>query len=147
MLQSRSVIMVAVSKHFFMQACYPDRRERDEQDWRVVEVVTDIARGLGCSPAQVGLAWVMRQPAVATTIVGVTAVEQLKLNLAASEIGLDADALQVLDTATGDHSDSLTGSAQTLRHNRRGTGRRRLPPPARLLTRRVGEVGLVHQAA
>ncbi len=100
MLQSRSVIMVAVSKHFFMQACYPDRRERDEQDWRVVEVVTDIARGLGCSPAQVGLAWVMRQPAVATTIVGVTAVEQLKLNLAASEIGLDADALQVLDTAS-----------------------------------------------
>ena len=82
----------------FMPACYPDRRERDEPDWRVVEVVTDIARGLGCSPAQVGLAWVMRQPAVATTIVGVTTVEQLKVNLAASEIGLDADALQVLDT-------------------------------------------------
>jgi aryl-alcohol dehydrogenase-like predicted oxidoreductase len=113
--------MVAVSRHFFMPACCPDRRERDEQDWRVVEVVTDIARGLGCSPAQVGLAWVMRQPAVATTIVGATTVEQLKVNLAASEIGLDADALQVLDTASRDHSDSLTGSAQTLHHNRRVT--------------------------
>jgi len=42
----------------------------------------------------------MRQPAVATTIVGATTVEQLKVNLAASEIGLDAAALQVLDTAS-----------------------------------------------
>lgn len=72
-LQSRSVIIVAVSRNFFTPACYPDRRERDEQDWRVAEVVTDIARGLGCSPAQVGLTWVVRQPTVATTIIiGVT---------------------------------------------------------------------------
>ena len=128
-----------------MPACYPDRRERDEPDWRVVEVVTDIARGLGCSPAQVGLAWVMRQPAVATTIVGVTTVEQLKVNLAASEIGLDADALQVLDTASRDHSDSLTGSAQILRQPARNRSPAIAslpglidedPPPARLLTRR-----------
>jgi hypothetical protein len=142
----------------FMPACYPGRRERDEQDWRVVEVVTDIAPGLGCSPAQVGLARVMRQPAVATTtIVGVTTVEQLKVNLAAGEIASMPTRCRCLIPPAGDHSDSLTGSAQTLRRNRRGTGRRRLPP-SRVLSMRirlrqgfspggVGEVGLVHQAA
>jgi diketogulonate reductase-like aldo/keto reductase len=124
-----------------MPACYPDRRERDEQDWRVVEVVTDIAPGLGCSPAQVGLARVMRQPAVAATT-----VEQLKLNLAASEIGLDAAALQALDTASRrplgfPYRLSSDSSPQPAR-NRSPTIASlpslidEDPPPARLLTRR-----------
>ena len=87
----------------------------------------------------------MRQPAVATTIVGVTAVEQLKLNLAASEIGLDADALPVLDTASRrplgfPYRLSSDSSPQPAR-NRSPTIASlpslidEDPPPARLLTR------------
>ena len=99
----------------------------------------------------------MRQPAVATTIVGATTVEQLKVNLAASELGLDADALQVLDTASRrrlgfPYRLSSDSSPQPAR-NRSPTIASSRVLSMRIRLRQgfspggVGEVGLVHQAA
>lgn len=42
----------------------------------------------------------MRQPAVATTIIGATSVAQLETNLAATAIELDHEALFALDIAS-----------------------------------------------
>lgn len=48
-----------------------------------VRALNEIARGRGQSLAQLALAWILRQRAVATAIVGASSVEQLQGNLAA----------------------------------------------------------------
>jgi aryl-alcohol dehydrogenase-like predicted oxidoreductase len=60
---------------------------RDE-DQVITERVHEIARRRGLSPAQVALAWVMRNPAVASPIVGVTKPAQLADALAAVDVEL-----------------------------------------------------------
>jgi aryl-alcohol dehydrogenase-like predicted oxidoreductase len=58
-----------------------------------------IAKRLGSSPAQVALAWCLRDPRVHSAIVGATTTAQLEENLAAADLQLDVDVLAELDAA------------------------------------------------
>ncbi|HZQ98085.1 MAG TPA: aldo/keto reductase [Chloroflexota bacterium] len=51
-----------------------------------------VARELGATAGQAAIAWVLRQPAVASVIVGASSVAQLDQNLTALDLRLDAEA-------------------------------------------------------
>jgi aryl-alcohol dehydrogenase-like predicted oxidoreductase len=67
-----------------------------------VERLRPIADGVGLSLAQLALAWVLREPNVASAIVGASRPEQVEGNAAASGIELDAAMLAAIDEALGD---------------------------------------------
>jgi 1-deoxyxylulose-5-phosphate synthase len=58
-----------------------------------------IADGLGISMAQLALAWVLREPNVASAIIGASRPEQVEENAAASGVELDAPTLAAIDAA------------------------------------------------
>lgn len=64
-----------------------------------VQRLRPIADGLGVSVAQLALAWVLREPNVASAIVGATRPEQVEQNAAASGIELDDATLRAIDEA------------------------------------------------
>ena len=61
-----------------------------------------VADGAGLTLAQLALAWVLRQPNVASAIVGASRPEQVRANASASGITLSADTLAAIDEAIGD---------------------------------------------
>ncbi|MBL8957613.1 MAG: aldo/keto reductase [Myxococcaceae bacterium] len=61
-----------------------------ERNWKIVDALVAVSRELGRPPAQVALNWVTRQPAVASTLVGATKLEQLDDNLKALDFELPA---------------------------------------------------------
>jgi 1-deoxyxylulose-5-phosphate synthase len=63
---------------------------RDE-DRAVVEKVLAVAERRGVAPAQVGLAWLLAQPAVTSPIVGITDPQHLADALAAADLELTSD--------------------------------------------------------
>ena len=74
-------------------------------DDRVLEAAQrlgPIAEGAGLSMAQLALAWVLRQPNVASAIVGASRPEQVHANASASGVTLDAETLAAIDAALGD---------------------------------------------
>jgi aryl-alcohol dehydrogenase-like predicted oxidoreductase len=73
---------------------------RDERNWRIVDVLIDVARQLGKPPAQVALNWVATQPGVTSTIIGATKLVQLEDNLRATEFGIPAELRRRLDEAS-----------------------------------------------
>ncbi|MEU3540232.1 aldo/keto reductase [Streptomyces paromomycinus] len=73
-------------------------------DQAVVERVQEIAGKRGLSPAQVALAWVMRNPAVTSPIVGVTKPAQPADAVAAVDVELDADEAAYLEAPYQPHA-------------------------------------------
>jgi len=72
---------------------------------RVLEAVQrllPIAEQAGLTMPQLALAWVLRQPNVASAIVGASRPEQVHANASASGITLSADTLAAIDEALGD---------------------------------------------
>jgi aryl-alcohol dehydrogenase-like predicted oxidoreductase len=67
-----------------------------------VQRLVPIAEGAGLTMAQMALAWVLRQPNVASAIVGASRPEQVHANVSASGIVLSADTLAAIDEALGD---------------------------------------------
>jgi aryl-alcohol dehydrogenase (NADP+) len=63
----------------------------DDQDFAIVDRVVDVAKARGVAPAQVALAWVLRQPGVTAPIVGASKLAQLDQAVAALEIELSDD--------------------------------------------------------
>ena len=51
----------------------------------IVKQLTEVARDLGITPAQLSIAWILRRKEVSTVITGSTSLEQLDENLGASE--------------------------------------------------------------
>ncbi len=76
-------------------------RFRDEAVLEAVERLRPIAAGLGLSMAQLALAWVLREPNVASAIVGASRPEQLDDNVAASGVVLDEQTLAAIEEALG----------------------------------------------
>lgn len=77
----------------FMEAfLQPEMLER-------VETLRPLARDLGLSMAQLGLAWCLRQPGVASVIAGATRVSQIEDNVGASGVALPDEVLQRIDEA------------------------------------------------
>jgi aryl-alcohol dehydrogenase-like predicted oxidoreductase len=66
-----------------------------------VQRLQPIADRLGIGMAQLALAWVLREPNVASAIVGASRPEQVRENAAASGIELDAETLAEIDAAVG----------------------------------------------
>jgi aryl-alcohol dehydrogenase-like predicted oxidoreductase len=57
-----------------------------ERNWRIVDVLLEVAKELNRTPAEVALNWVATQPGVSSTIIGATKMSQLEKNLAAIEL-------------------------------------------------------------
>jgi aryl-alcohol dehydrogenase-like predicted oxidoreductase len=77
-------------------------RFRDDDVLKAVQRLLPIADGLGITPAQLALAWVLREPNVAAAIIGATKPEQVDDNAAASGIELDEATLAQIDQAVAD---------------------------------------------
>jgi aryl-alcohol dehydrogenase-like predicted oxidoreductase len=77
---------------------YWDRRAT-ERNWRVLDVVGEIAAATGKSYSQIALNWLLRQPAVTAPILGVRTMEQLEDNLGAAGWELDEDQVRRLSEA------------------------------------------------
>ena len=72
----------------------------NDRNWAILDEVTAVAADLGVSPAQVALAWVAGRPGVDSTLIGASRPEQLRDNLAALAVELDADTQARLDKAS-----------------------------------------------
>jgi aryl-alcohol dehydrogenase-like predicted oxidoreductase len=89
--------------NFFMDSYDDTLLERVQQ-------LQPIADELGITLAQLALAWVLREPNVASAIVGASRPQQVEDNAAASGIELSEDVLRRIDETLGD-SVSYEGSA------------------------------------
>jgi aryl-alcohol dehydrogenase-like predicted oxidoreductase len=74
---------------------------RDDDVLEAVQRLVPIADGLGITMGQLALAWVLREPNVASAIVGASRPEQVRENAGASGIELDAGTLAEIDAALG----------------------------------------------
>ncbi len=75
----------------------------DKRRLAAVDALAPIAKELGCSLAQLAIAWCTKNPHVSTVILGASRVEQLVENLGALVVAekLTPDVLQRIDVATG----------------------------------------------
>src|SRR3954471_7721295 len=96
-----------------------DRRSTVQRTWDVIDAVESVASARGVSMAQVALAWLVDRPMVSSVILGARTVEQLRDNLGAAHLHLDADELARLDAASdpapADYPYGGPGSAQRSR--------------------------------
>ena len=71
-----------------------------EKGYQVVDKLKAIAHGLGATPAQVALAWLLTRRAVCSVLVGANKMEQLEDNLGAVKLHLTEQDLRELDEIT-----------------------------------------------
>ena len=72
-------------------------------------VVREVADGVGVTPAQIGLAWLLAHSPKALLIAGTRSIAHLEQNVAAGEITLATDALARLDAVGGTPGKGLSG--------------------------------------
>ncbi|RVT89898.1 aldo/keto reductase [Sphingomonas crocodyli] len=75
----------------------PDSIGRDRL-FDAIDVLRPIADRLGASPAQVALAWVLQRPAITSVLFGSRNPDQVRDNVAASDLVLSAEDVAALDT-------------------------------------------------
>ena len=68
-----------------------------ERTWKILDVMTPIAKAHECSPARISLAWLLAKPVVTSVIIGANRLDQLHDNLAAAEMELTPDEMTRLD--------------------------------------------------
>jgi len=68
-----------------------------EQSFKVLDVLTTVAREAGTTVARTALAWVAQRPAIASTIIGARTMDQLEDNLGALEVKLTAEQVKALN--------------------------------------------------
>ena len=68
-----------------------------DADFDVVERVVEVARARGVSPAQVALAWLLRQPGVTAPIIGASKLAHLEQAVAALDLQLSDDECRRLE--------------------------------------------------
>ncbi len=66
----------------------------------LIEVLRTVARKHDSQPAQIAIAWLLKQQVVSTVIVGAKRVEQLQQNIRATEIDLDEQDMRDLDAVS-----------------------------------------------
>jgi aryl-alcohol dehydrogenase-like predicted oxidoreductase len=72
---------------------------RDDHVLEAVQRLRPVADGAGLSMAQLALAWVLRQPDVASAIIGATRPAQVDDNAAAAGVTLSDDVVRAIDEA------------------------------------------------
>ncbi len=75
-----------------------------DADYDVAERVVEVAASKGVSPAQIALAWLLRQPGVTAPIVGATKIEQLDQAVAALDVTLSDEEARRLEEPYVPHS-------------------------------------------
>ena len=71
-----------------------------ERNWKIVDALKDVAKAAGQSPARIALAWVMGRPGIASTLMGVSRVEQVADNIAALGVALSPEHRAALDAVS-----------------------------------------------
>jgi aryl-alcohol dehydrogenase-like predicted oxidoreductase len=72
----------------------------DARGRRILAALDAVAARLAATPAQISLAWLLARPGVTAPIVSATSLVQLDELIAATRLGLDAEAMQALDHAS-----------------------------------------------
>ncbi|WP_242138340.1 aldo/keto reductase [Sphingomonas sp. TREG-RG-20F-R18-01] len=80
-----------------------------ERNWRIVDALRGVAEALGETPARVALAWVLGRAGVDTALMGVSRVEQLHDNIAATDLRLPPEQVALLDAASKPESAMIYG--------------------------------------
>ena len=75
-----------------------------ESDFRIVDKVVGLAKARGVKPAQIALAWVLRQPGVTAPIIGASKIEHLDDAVASLEVTLSDDDVRTLEEAYEPHA-------------------------------------------
>jgi aryl-alcohol dehydrogenase-like predicted oxidoreductase len=70
-----------------------------EYNWKIVDVLIDVAKQIGRSPAEVALNWVATQPGITSTIIGATKVDQLDSNISSLSFEIPTELRVRLDKA------------------------------------------------
>jgi aryl-alcohol dehydrogenase-like predicted oxidoreductase len=70
-----------------------------EYNWKIVDVLVEVAKQIGRPPAEVALNWVATQPGVTSTIIGATKIDQLNSNLSSLDFAIPAELRARLDKA------------------------------------------------
>jgi aryl-alcohol dehydrogenase-like predicted oxidoreductase len=78
------------------------RRLVEDRVLEAVQRLKPVAEEAGLTMAQLALAWVLRQPNVASAIVGASRPEQVHANASASGVTFTPDVLAAIDEALGD---------------------------------------------
>ncbi len=68
-----------------------------ERNWRILDVVLDVAKQLGRTPAQVALNWVSKRPGITAIIIGASRMSQFEDNLAGFEFSIPEELRKRLD--------------------------------------------------
>jgi aryl-alcohol dehydrogenase-like predicted oxidoreductase len=68
-----------------------------ERTWKILDVMTPLAKAHDCSPARIALAWLLSKPVVTSVIIGAKRLDQLQDNLAAVDLKLTIDEIKQLD--------------------------------------------------
>jgi aryl-alcohol dehydrogenase-like predicted oxidoreductase len=69
----------------------------NERNWKINDVLVEVAKKINKPVAQVALNWVITQPGVTSTIIGATKISQLNDNLAAADIHIPPELSKRLD--------------------------------------------------
>jgi aryl-alcohol dehydrogenase-like predicted oxidoreductase len=68
-----------------------------ERNWAIAGELVKVAKEIGRAPAQVALNWVANRPAVSSTIIGASKIQQLQDNLAALDFTIPPELLKRLN--------------------------------------------------
>lgn len=71
-----------------------------EKSLDIADVVVAVAKEIGCTPAQLALAWTLRNPAVCSPVIGVRTPAQLEDNLGALDVEISDEQLARLDAVS-----------------------------------------------
>jgi aryl-alcohol dehydrogenase-like predicted oxidoreductase len=75
-------------------------QEIPDRSFQIAQTVGEIAQEMGCSSAQIALAWILAQSPQMIPILGASKLEQLQDNLKCLEVTLSPEHLQRLDRAS-----------------------------------------------
>ncbi|MCD6386572.1 aldo/keto reductase, partial [Candidatus Sumerlaeota bacterium] len=73
------------------------KRRATERNFRILEVVEEIAKNRGVTCAQVSLAWIRGKEEITAPILGARTIEQIEDNLGCLEVELNEDEMKRLD--------------------------------------------------
>jgi aryl-alcohol dehydrogenase (NADP+) len=76
---------------------YSDNDYYHEQDFAIVERITQVARKRGVKNAQVAMAWVLQKPGITAPILGASKPEHLEEAVEALNVKLDVEELKTLE--------------------------------------------------
>ena len=71
-----------------------------EQTLDIADVAVGVAKEIGCTPAQLAVAWTLRNPSVCSPVIGVRTPDQLEDNLGALDVEISDEQMARLDEAS-----------------------------------------------